>query len=187
MTIAPARPVSRCYSPADAVADELATGLHIDIAVGTGSGPTELAAFDTALEAAGIANFNLVRLSSVIPAGATVGLGTSQSPMLGNWGDRLYVVYADQYSSRPGQEAWAGIGWVQMENHGAGLFVEHHGPTEHAVRDDIRTTLTDMCVRRGLEHLEQKVIVAGITCIDDPVCALVVAPYSTAGWDKGGV
>ena len=39
--------------------------LYIAKAIGRGS--TELAAFDAALVGAGVANFNLIRLSSVIP------------------------------------------------------------------------------------------------------------------------
>ena len=41
--------------------------MQIHLASGVGSGPTELAAFDAALAAAGVANYNLLYLSSVIP------------------------------------------------------------------------------------------------------------------------
>ncbi len=93
-----------------------------------GTGPTELAAFDDALLKVGAANFNLVRLSSVIPPASQVAerIGAIGSPG-GTWGDRLYVVYAEQRAGRPGEQAWAGVGWVQDES-GRGLFVEHEGP-----------------------------------------------------------
>ena len=42
----------------------LQPGLDISITSGLGQGPTTLAAFDAALRDAGIANFNLIRLSS---------------------------------------------------------------------------------------------------------------------------
>lgn len=41
--------------------------MKIYIAPGKGVGATELGAFDAALNDSGIANFNLIRLSSVIP------------------------------------------------------------------------------------------------------------------------
>lgn len=50
------------------------TGSHLEIVVtsGTGEAPSELAAFDAALHQAGVANFNLIRLSSLIPPGSQV-------------------------------------------------------------------------------------------------------------------
>lgn len=48
------------------------TGLAIQVRAATGRGPTSLAAFDDALSVAGVANFNLVRLSSIIPPGSDV-------------------------------------------------------------------------------------------------------------------
>jgi arginine decarboxylase len=45
--------------------------LEIQVTTGTGEGPTPLAAFDAALLDAGVANYNLILLSSVIPAGAS--------------------------------------------------------------------------------------------------------------------
>ena len=71
--------------------------LRIPILASTGSGPTALAAFDAALLGAGIANYNLIRLSSVIPP-STVIDATDGAPWRerGHWGDRLYCVYARQ-------------------------------------------------------------------------------------------
>ena len=48
--------------------------LPIRLSRATGTGPTALAAFDAALRGAGTANFNLVRLSSVIPPASTVAV-----------------------------------------------------------------------------------------------------------------
>jgi len=42
-------------------------GLDITVRTGSGTARTPLAAFDAALLSAGVANFNLVTLSSVIP------------------------------------------------------------------------------------------------------------------------
>ena len=47
-------------------------GPPIAVTSGIGSGPTKLAAFDTALGKAGAANFNLIPISSVVPIGSIV-------------------------------------------------------------------------------------------------------------------
>ena len=46
--------------------------MRIKITSAVGSGPTTLAAFDAALQKAGIENYNLIPLSSVIPTGAAL-------------------------------------------------------------------------------------------------------------------
>ena len=105
--------------------------LHMAAAVG--SGTTELAAFDDALLQVGAANFNLVRLSSVIPANSlVVECDEAIPPPDGAWGDRLYVVYAEQRASVVGDQAWAGVGWVQDES-GRAAFID--GRRVRAVHD----------------------------------------------------
>src|SRR5664280_2656650 len=51
--------------------------LNIQVAAGAGSGCTSLAAFDSALQTVGAANFNLIRLSSVIPAMSVLSLAST--------------------------------------------------------------------------------------------------------------
>ena len=46
--------------------------MKIKVTYGTGEGLTKLAAFDRALFNAGIANYNLIKLSSVIPKNSEV-------------------------------------------------------------------------------------------------------------------
>jgi arginine decarboxylase len=122
----------------------------IRVVRGTGTGPTELASYDAALAEAGVHNYNLSRVSSVIPADETVTTpGTA--PDLGPVGGELTVVEAR--ATGPTAVA-ACLGWVTAE--AGGLFyesgtgedgvvvgerVEGEAPTDAAVRR----------VRRGLE------------------------------------
>ena len=170
---------------------ESATSLSIDVAGTTGTGPTSLAAFDDALVSVGVANYNLVRLSSVIPPGTTVTGGESAAIDLrrrpriagsGGWGDRLYAVWAFESAERFGEEAWAGVAWVQDPSDGRGLFVEHEGRSEATVRDELAASLHSICAARSLEHLEQHSVVVGATCEQSPVAALVIAPYMSEPW-----
>jgi arginine decarboxylase len=151
--------------------------VHICLTKGVGSGPTEVAAFDAALGDAGIANYNLVRLSSVIPAGARL----DAPPPVGDWGDRLYVVYASDTATVAGAEAWAGIGWCRRPD-GSGIFVEHGAPSQERVKHLIAASLEDMVRRRGGSFSAPEMEVVGIACVDRPVCALVAATYGTEPW-----
>ena len=154
----------------------------LPVAAGTGTGSTSLSAFDAALRAAGVANFNLVRLSSVIPPDTEVDTTGATPIPEGGWGDRLYCVYAEQHADLPGVEAWAGIGWVQRLDGQGGLFVEHEGPTEAFLTTAIESSLADLVAGRPEEFGEVHMVINGTTCVDKPVCAFVVAAYETATW-----
>lgn len=156
--------------------------MKIQVSSGTGKAHTKLAAFDAALNDAGVANYNLIRLSSIIPAGSTIKVVKPVQEEPGKWGDRLYVVMADARIDTPNKEAWAGIGWVQDQKTGKGLFVEHEGSNEATVRRDIKSSLESMMGVRGIDFGEIQMEVAGRTCTHDPVCALVIAVYQATKW-----
>lgn len=157
----------------------------LNISAAIKEGTTQLGAFDAALNATGVADRNLIRLSSVIPKGSKVEVlpGPIQNTP-GKWGDRLYVVYAEQRTSTHNEEAWAGIGWVQDKIDGKGLFVEHEGMSKKQVEQDITNTLKDLMKTRGVDFGEIKMQVVGGTCKDKPICALVVAVYQASDWDN---
>lgn len=165
---------------------QAATRRAIQVATGAGAGPTELAAFDAALRDAGIANFNLIYLSSVIPPGSDVEISVDGGVRVpGTWGDRLYLVAAEERLSEPGAEAWAGIGWVQSEHDGRGLFVEHHGRSEASVRSDIERSLVSLSAGRDVELGPVRMAVRGARCESEPVCALVAAVFEAEPWGPG--
>jgi len=171
------------------------TGLTIPVTGGIGSAPTALAAFDEALRSVGVHNFNLIRLSSVIPPGSEViegGVGpggridlTARERVWSNlgWGDRLYAVWALATAQLLGAEAWAGVAWVQDVSDGRGLFVEHEGGSESQVREELASSLTSISAARGLEHLPQRSVVVGARCEGNPVAALVIAPFLSEPWE----
>ena len=159
-----------------------AVSTALPVATGSGTGSTSLSAFDAALRDAGVANFNLVRLSSVIPPDTEVDTTGATPIPEGGWGDRLYCVYAEQHADLPGVEAWAGIGWVQRLDGRGGLFVEHEGPTEEFLTTAIESSLADLVAGRPEEFGEVHMVINGTTCVDKPVCAFVVAAYETAPW-----
>lgn len=110
----------------------------IRVVWGTGTGPTSTAAYDAALADANVHNYNLVTVSSVVPADASVtAVGTA--PDLGPAGNRLTVVEAHANAAGP-QTVSAALGWATGP--GPGLFYESAGKTD---ADDVETR-----VRAGL-------------------------------------
>lgn len=154
--------------------------MKIALTTGRGEGPTSLAAFDAALRDAGVANYNLLCLSSVIPPGAVIERTKYVAPP-NEYGHRLYVVMARETASEPGQTAWAGLGWTQTAD-GRGLFVELHGFDKADVEQKIRATLEPMIASRPFAYGPIQSEIVGITCRGLPVCAIVVAVYKSEGW-----
>lgn len=153
----------------------------IVIATGLGQGPTRLAAFDTALLDAGVANYNLLCLSSVIPPGSRIQRRRWRTPAE-HYGQRLYVVMSEMREDRPGHEAHAGVAWVQCERSGQGLFVELHDSDRPRLEADLHATLQTMQRNRGVDHGAVHQQIASTRCEDQPVCALVIAVYASQPW-----
>lgn len=107
----------------------------IRIVWGTASGPTEIAAYDAALAEANVHNYNLVGVSSVIPADATIEV-VGTAPDLGPAGNRLTVVEAHHVEAGPGSVT-AGLGWATTDD-GPGIFYEASGAADEA---DVRERL----------------------------------------------
>jgi arginine decarboxylase len=110
----------------------------IRVAWGTATGPTATASYDRALAEANVHNFNLVTVSSVIPADAALEV-VETAPDLGAVGDRLTVVQG-RATHGPGEAGAAGIGWARSES-GRGIFYEADGPDEATVRERIERGL----------------------------------------------
>ena len=153
--------------------------LQITVRTAVGEGRTLLSAFDAALLQAGVANFNLIVLSSVIPPRTVMTRDTTT--LAGTHGDRLYCVEAVAYADHPGEVVSAGLGWVFDPELG-GLFVEHTGGSEASVDEQIRLSLDDMTRGRGIDYGEVSTAIVSAHCTTTPVCALAVAAYSVAGW-----
>ncbi|MCD6495741.1 MAG: hypothetical protein J7K54_00545 [Candidatus Aenigmarchaeota archaeon] len=157
--------------------------MKIYITWGTGEGKTRIAAFDRALWDAGIANYNLIKLSSVIPEGA--GVVVKKVDMNNKeHGYKLYVVLSEQYETKKGEKAVAGLGWVSA-NHtkGKGIFVEKGARTKEEVTDYIENTISSMTSYRPEEHGDMKIKTVEKECTGAVACSLVAAVYKSEGWE----
>lgn len=161
----------------------------IQVVSGKGVGKTLLSAFDTALKDAGVHNFNLLALSSIIPPNSIVKKLDRFEASADEWGNKLYAVIADLRSDQKGQALAAGLGWYLVEGN-KGLFVEHEasGASEaeakEKVEKDIRDSLSDLCRVRSIPFDESKVnnAISTASVGDQPTCVLTIAIYESEKW-----
>ena len=118
---------------------------------GTASAATELTAFDAALSDAGIHDANLVRVSSVTPAEATVVRDRSAAELEDDITPGAFqpAVYAHAASDEPGEHVFAAVAGVELEA-GHGINVELHGtdPDEAAIVAECDSMLREMAAVR---------------------------------------
>ena len=157
--------------------------MDIYITDGVGSGRTEKSAFDAALFDAGVANYNILELSSVIPEDANIIVKKIDRNAVNEHGYKLYAVLAYATANLDGESAWAGIGWVQDKETNGGLFVEHHGSSEEEVNKLIQHSLEDMKKYRHQKYGDIHKKVVGIKSDGKPACALVCAFYKSESWE----
>lgn len=166
--------------------------MEILIVKGAGEGITLLSAFDNALTNAGVSNYNLICLSSVIPPNSSIKKIKKYKTPKEHWGHKLYVVKAEQRSDRLGRAIASGIGWYMLDDQ-KGLFVEHEtegaeGEDEEQVKQHIETSiknsLSDLCKNRDLLYDESKVelLVSSTVVGNHPACVLTLAVYKAENW-----
>lgn len=163
-------------------------GMDIIVTAGKGEGKTLLSSFDAALQDAGVANYNLIQLSSIIPPHATIKLRKYITPPE-EYGHKLYVVKAEMRSRESGKYIGAALGWYQLPD-GKGVFVEHSeiGESEEAVKllltNKITYSLKDLCHFRQYPihegDLKMKLSVMKVT--NAPATTLILAVYQAESW-----
>ena len=150
----------------------------IHVAGGVGVADTAMASYDAALAAANVHNYNLVQVSSVIPAEATVREGET-APDLGPAGNRLTVVESRATrAAGTADEVCAGVGWTTGP--GPGLFYEASGDDSEAVRETIELGLAEGRELRDWTFDAEEVTVATADVPergDGYTTAVVIAAY----------
>jgi arginine decarboxylase len=165
--------------------------VHIYVAAGRGRGQTALSAFDAALNEAGILNYNLSKLSSIVPPGSTVEIVQRYEAPEDDYGKMLLVVMAEIRSDVLGKTIGAGLGWYQWGD-GRGVFAEHteitDNPDAEAIEADLRRrierTLQDLCEFRqvAFDSCRLNAVVATNRVLHEPACALAAAIYKAQGF-----
>lgn len=164
--------------------------MNIRIASGVGIGSTKLSAFDQALKQAGMYNFNIIYLSSVIPPKSKILTGKKPRFSKSDVGKRLYAVLAEIRSDKKGNYIGAGLGWYQFSD-GSGVFVEHiaetksYEATQNILKKDIAFSIKDLCKFRGKKYQKTKLhyLISISEVKTKPVSVVVLAKYKVEGWE----
>lgn len=163
--------------------------MNIYIVSSFGEGSTLLSAFDSALYNAGVSNYNLLVLSSIIPPGSVIQKIKKFNTPPEEFGHKLYVVRAEMRSNEAKKFLAAGVGWYLLED-GKGLFVEHEliSDSRQAAKSDLEMLITnslrDLCQNRNIsfkvENVQLQSSIAQVK--DKPMCVMVIAVYQSESW-----
>jgi len=147
----------------------------------TATGPTAMASYDAALAAANVHDYNLVTVSSVIPAAATVDpVGTA--PNLGPAGEALTVVRSRRtVGPDEAGPVSAGVGWSR-ERDGPGIFYEASGDDPEDVHQRIRAGLAEGRRLREWDFDTEEVVVETADADADAYTTTVVVAAYGDSW-----
>lgn len=136
---------------------------------GTGHGGTILNAFDAALVSAKVGNYNLLRVSSILPPTCIEAPTQIDVP----YGAPLLIAYGAHETADRGDMVSATIGvGIPVDPALPGVIMEHshHGPLKNAL-SLVESMTVEAMELRGYAIKEVKTIGAQIECDSDPVCA----------------
>lgn len=143
---------------------------------GSAVGKTPLNAFDNALRDAGVADFNLIKVSSIVPPGVPVQhLMRGATPVSGE-GLMVPTIYIELASDAPGTQisVAVGAGLPPTSQHAAGVvFVASCHGSEQAARE----LVTEM-VREGMENkglTRHRVELASATAVTSELWTTAIA------------
>jgi arginine decarboxylase len=133
------------------------------LVAGAAEGPSRLNAFDNALLAAGIGDVNLVKISSVLPAGVTERPRIGATP-----GALVPTAYGATESQVAGERIAAAVAVGLPQDGGSGVIFEYSGRTSaEEAEAAVRSMVEEAFRRRGrrlrevrsksVEHTVEKV------------------------------
>lgn len=136
------------------------------IAAAFGRGETELTAFDNALRKAGIADYNLLKVSSIIPPGARQVDRVDLPP-----GSLLPIAYGAVSSAEEGAliSAAIAVGLPDLPE-AVGVIMEFAGfVEEEAAREKVEQMAREALLNRGLEPA-RILVVSASAHVESPTC-----------------
>lgn len=115
---------------------------HFKISSGIGKSCLELVSFDNALISAGISNYNLVRVSSILPAEC---IHENKVPL--KYGSILYTAYGSFSSNTSGQTIASAVCVAIPQNNEIGIIMEHAGLYSESDARSIVTSMAEEAMR----------------------------------------
>lgn len=118
------------------------TPSHFKISSGIGKSRLELVAFDNALMSAGISNYNLVKVSSILPSGCT-----QENEVSLKHGSILHTAYGSFTSNISGQTIASAVSIAIPQNDEIGIIMEHAGLCRESEARSIVTLMAEEAMR----------------------------------------
>lgn len=144
-----------------------APGSRFVLRSGTGVARRALNAFDAALVSAGVGNYNLIKVSSILPPGAVEG---SEIPLIA--GSRLPIAYGAQLAEEPGHRISASVSVaVPMDDSINGVIMEFHAHGTAADADRIVREMAEEAMElRGIKI--KKILSTAVEALsgEQPTC-----------------
>lgn len=141
---------------------------HFTICAGMGQGKEELNAFDHALQTAGVGNYNLIRVSSILPPWA------EQMPEIDvAFGSLLPIAYGSIISGKHGEEIAAAVGvGIPKNRENVGVIMEFSGlcGKQYAL-NQIDEMVKEAMKNRGIETADIVSVASSYIVEDAYVCA----------------
>lgn len=139
------------------------------------SAESSLNAFDQALMNAGIDQYNIVPVSSIIPPDAVEVSPVNLTP-----GAVVFAVLA-RMDGTSGETISAGIGWAWgrlPDGRSYGLVAEAYGHKDKwAIEEELKTKIREMARARGMELGEVKIRAESIEAVPKGMYGCVVAAF----------
>ncbi|HYM91845.1 MAG TPA: arginine decarboxylase, pyruvoyl-dependent [bacterium] len=143
----------------------------VSLVAGCGEGSTELNAFDRALQDAGVADINFLRVTSIMPPGARV-IELPPYPA----GLLLPAVYARIASTRPGDRICAAIA-VGVSRESYGVIMEHTAHTGRAEAERVVRGMVEEGLRIRGRAADEVITVASEHTVTRAGCAVALALF----------
>jgi arginine decarboxylase len=151
--------------------------MEIKILSSKAEGKTLTSAFDLALAKVGLQNYNLIKISSIIPKGAKViKLEEYENPDK-KVGDILHVVISEKFSNVKGQKITCGLGWMLADE--GGVFYEESllDSSRKIAEKKLLDGLEDAKKIREWNWIDKPKIEIEEHVVEENGCVIVVAVY----------
>lgn len=135
---------------------------------GIGSGSTELNAFDNALQSANVGNFNLIKVSSILPPGAI-----QQETIKENYGSVLPIAYSCILGKNEGDSIVAAVAvGIPQDKNMVGVIMEHSAIGDpHIIENEVKQMVCEAMRNRSIEIREIKCSVSSCVVEGNIMCA----------------
>ena len=140
---------------------------HFTIINSLGKGTSKINAFDNALQNAGVGNYNLLKVSSILPPNCEK-TDNIDVP----FGSVLPIAYSAISSTEKGREITAAIGvGIPIDNRSVGVIMEYSDYTprfkaEFAVRQMVEEAMDNRKIKiKEIILCSQSVVVEGLDCV----------------------